>query len=121
MTKHEETAKRLDLPNGYWLEKESDNGWWIGRGRLNLALKIVPSVPCGVGGSIDSEVEKIAAALAQVEAEKDEIIEKLNDGLRVLGKQTDAETARLKAENLRLSHEGLLVEKQAAEAERDYF
>lgn len=44
----------------------------------------------------------VAAALAQVEAEKDEIIEKLNDGLRVLGKQTDAQIARLKAEVVRL-------------------
>lgn len=44
----------------------------------------------------------VAAALAQVEAEKDEIIEKLNDGLRVLGKQTDAQIARLKAEVARL-------------------
>ena len=40
---------------------------------------------------------------------------------RALAAEKDAEIARLKAENLRLSHEGLLVEKQAAEAERDYF
>ena len=65
----EETAKRLDLPNGYWLEKQDGNCWWLGCGRLNLALKIVPNVPCGPGGSIDSEVEKFAAALAEKDAE----------------------------------------------------
>src|SRR5262245_9568285 len=54
---------RLALPGGYWLEKQDDNGWWIGRGDLNLALKIGPNVPVGKGGSIDSEIEQFAAAM----------------------------------------------------------
>jgi hypothetical protein len=57
---------RLDLPNEYWLKKEDDNGWWLGRGRMNLALKIVPSVPCGKGGSIDSAVKEFVRLMWEV-------------------------------------------------------
>lgn len=61
-------------------------------------------------------VEKIVDFEAELKSEQQEC-----DRLRRLCFNSDAEIARLKAENLRLSHEGLLVEKQAAEAERDYF
>ena len=54
---------RLALPGGYWLEKQDDNGWWLGRGELNLALKIVPNVRVGEGGSIDSEIDEFARAM----------------------------------------------------------
>ena len=108
MTDHEETAKRLTRK-------------WNGNGYELLE-------------------QMIAAALAQAEAEGEtgesdhlDACVKLRDALGdnpnpgLIGSPTEvvleavAEIARLKAENLRLSHEGLLVEKQAAEAERDYF
>ena len=54
---------RIGLRNGYWLEKQDDNGWWIGRGGMNLALKIEPSVPVGNDGSIDQDIRDFASAI----------------------------------------------------------
>jgi hypothetical protein len=56
---------RLELPGGYWLEKQDDDGWWIGQGGMNLALKITANVPVGKGGSIDHSINAFVAAMNQ--------------------------------------------------------
>jgi hypothetical protein len=64
---------RISLRNGYWLEKQDDNGWWLGRGWMNLALKIAiiqPSVPVGRGGSIDQDIRDFANAINDSAAEE---------------------------------------------------
>jgi hypothetical protein len=58
-------AKIVALPNGYLLQKQDDNAWWIyryresGESNTKLPLKIVS----GSGGSIDYEIEKFAEAM----------------------------------------------------------
>jgi hypothetical protein len=55
---------RVQLPGGYWLEKQDDNGWWLGHVEAgNTATKLVPSVPVGLGGSIDATIDEFAAAM----------------------------------------------------------
>jgi hypothetical protein len=58
-----ECKHRLDLRNGYWLEKQDDDTWWIGQGDMNLALQITGNVPCGEGGSIDGSIQDFANAM----------------------------------------------------------
>src|SRR5690349_12739429 len=97
MSDHEETAKRLIEQRKY----------------CNAFPRHNSRVVC-----YECFVSEVAAALAQAEAKGAEKV--IGASLECADTQ-DAEIARLKAENLRLSHEGLLVEKQAAEGERDYF
>jgi hypothetical protein len=64
-------AKIVALPNGYLLQKQDDNAWWIyryresGESNTKLPLKIVS----GSGGSIDYEIEKFAEAMRAVHAQ----------------------------------------------------
>lgn len=107
---HEETAKRLvenllSMPANLY-----DPGMSHYRqGFEDRVEKLKPAM-----------IEQFAAALAEaaegVRAHVDKQLDWFDEA-----KNASAEIARLKAENLRLSHGGLLVEKQAAEAERDYF
>jgi hypothetical protein len=51
-----EPKAKLLLPSGYWVEKQDDDWWSIGRDQMNLALKIIGNVPVGKGGSLDREI-----------------------------------------------------------------
>lgn len=111
MTKHEETARRI-LPCKCGYEPDAFD-------------TIVPAIASGEHQTWCQANRRpaVAAALSQAEAEgrRDEMLQMWGEDKSEITAAHDAEIARLKAENLRLSHEGLLVEKQAAEAERDYF
>ncbi len=54
---------RLALPGGYWLQKDDDNRWQVGQGRMFLALHISCNVPVGDGGSIDAAIKEFAEAM----------------------------------------------------------
>jgi len=64
MSKTRRPALICPLPGGYSLRRSTvDGAWWIYLGRVNMALKIVPSLPCDSGGSIDRDVQEFAAAM----------------------------------------------------------
>jgi len=54
---------RLDLPNGYWLEKSDDNQWQVGKDGGYLACSLISNVPVGAGGSFDGEAKRFADAM----------------------------------------------------------
>lgn len=54
---------RLDLPGGYWLEKDDDNVWQVGQGEMQLGYQLGTNVLVGPGGSFDSEAERFADAM----------------------------------------------------------
>ena len=55
-----DTGHRLSLPSGYWLSKDDDNKWQVGHGESYLAFHIATNLPCGKGGSFDSEAQEFA-------------------------------------------------------------
>lgn len=59
---------RLELRNGYYLQKQDDNQWQIGGpcGDIIclLSMHISGNVPVGRGGSMDSEIKAFADAMS---------------------------------------------------------
>lgn len=64
-----DTGHRLNLPNGYWLEKRGDDLWHIGgpmggTPNVYLAMTITGSVPVGPGGSMDTSIKEFAEGIS---------------------------------------------------------
>ncbi|TIW56706.1 MAG: hypothetical protein E5V54_11345 [Mesorhizobium sp.] len=55
--------QRLELRGGYWIEKEDDNQWQIGQGRMALGYSLTTNVPVGKGGSFDAEAKRFAEVM----------------------------------------------------------
>ncbi len=55
---------RLQLPGGFWMQKDDENQWQIGRYERFLAFHLSSNVPCGPGGSFDAEAEDFAKAMS---------------------------------------------------------
>jgi hypothetical protein len=54
---------RLELPGGYWLQKDDDNQWQIGCEEMALGVSFVSNVPVGEGGSTDGKAQRFAEAM----------------------------------------------------------
>lgn len=70
---------RIDLPGGYWLQKDDDNQWQIGCGDMFLAFSVISNVPVGKGGSLDADVKRFAEAMVLT---KERIVEIMRAELR---------------------------------------
>ena len=58
---------RLNLPAGYWMQKDDDTRWQIGQkageGEMLLGFSLEANAHLGAGGSFDSEAKRFANAM----------------------------------------------------------
>jgi hypothetical protein len=56
-------GERLNLPGGYWLQKDDNNRWQVGRGKMFMGFNLSSNIPVGPGGSMDHEIREFAEAM----------------------------------------------------------